>query len=141
MNKVFFDTWGWVAVANESDAYHVKVVDFYRDFLLKGGMPVTSDYVLSETITLLRARTNPKDAGIFIDTILEAAGSGRVRLEWIDQKKWEKAWQMCKKYADKPGISFVDFTSFLLMKESGIMKVLTADRHFEEVGLRFEKLF
>jgi len=42
---------------------------------------------------------------------------------------------------DKPGISFVDFTSFVLMKEVGIMKVLTADRHFEEVGLRFEKLF
>ena len=120
---------------------HAVADSEYRDFLLKGGIPVTSDYVLSETITLLRARTNPKDAGIFIDTILEAARSGRVRLDWIDQKKWEKTWQMCKRYADKPGISFVDFTSFVLMKEVGIMKVLTADRHFEEVGLRFEKLF
>jgi len=35
----------------------------------------------------------------------------------------------------------VDFTSFVLMKKFGIMKVMTADRHFEEVGLRFEKMF
>lgn len=42
---------------------------------------------------------------------------------------------------DKPGISFVDFTSFMLMKEVEIIKVSTADRHFEEIGLRFEKLF
>jgi predicted nucleic acid-binding protein len=38
-------------------------------------------------------------------------------------------------------MSFVDFTSFVLMKKVGIMKVLTADRHFKGVGLKFEKLF
>ena len=48
---------------------------------------------------------------------------------------------MVKKYNDKPYISFFDFTSFVVMKELGVSEVLTADRHFEDVGLGFKKLF
>ncbi len=38
-------------------------------------------------------------------------------------------------------VSFVDFTSFIVMKEYHLNEVLTADRHFTEIGLGFEKLF
>ena len=48
---------------------------------------------------------------------------------------------MSKKYADKPYISFTDFSSFVLMKELGVSEALTADRHFEGIGLGFKKLF
>jgi len=46
-----------------------------------------------------------------------------------------------KNHSDKPAISFVDFTSFVVMKELRLQEVATADKHFEEVGLRFTKLF
>jgi predicted nucleic acid-binding protein len=48
---------------------------------------------------------------------------------------------LCKKYKDKGDISFVDFTSFVVMRETGVLDVLTADRHFNEVGLKFRKIF
>lgn len=38
-------------------------------------------------------------------------------------------------------MSFVDFSSFIVMKEKGITEALTADKHFDEVGLGFKKLF
>ena len=138
---VFFDTWGWVAIAHRNDTHHDKVVPFYSSFLLNKGIPVTTDYVLAETITLLRSKTNPEAVTLFIDTILNAVKKDKIALEQVDVKRWEKAWQLSKKYSDKPNISFFDFSSFVVMKECNIKDVLTADRHFEEIGFGFKKLF
>ncbi len=80
MKKVFFDTWGWVAIAHKDDTHHTRVFSFYKSFLFKKGIPVTTDYILAETITLLRARTEPKGVAIFIDTILSAAKEKKILL-------------------------------------------------------------
>ncbi|HLG30033.1 MAG TPA: hypothetical protein VI387_07465 [Candidatus Brocadiales bacterium] len=141
MKKVFFDTWGWVAIAHKDDANHKKVFLYYKDFLIKKGIPVTTDFILAETITLLRGRTDPKGVGLFIDTILDAVKEERILLERIDERRWERAWEMSKRFSDKPYISFFDFSSFVIMKSLGISEVVTADRHFEEAGLGFRKLF
>lgn len=141
MKKVFFDTWGWVAIAHKNDTHHEEVVSFYESFILNKGIPVTTDYLLAETITLLRGRTEPEGIIIFINALLAASREGRIFLERINEKRWEKAWSMSRKYGDKPYISFFDLSSFVVMKEMGLKEVLTADRHFEEVGLGFKKLF
>lgn len=141
MKMVFFDTWGWASIAHRNDTHHDKVAPFYSSFLLNKGIPVTTDYVLAETITLLRSKTNPEAVTFFIDTILNAVEKDKIALEQVDMKRWEKAWQLSKKYSDKPNISFFDFTSFVVMKECNIKNVLTANKHFEEVGLGFKKLF
>lgn len=141
MKRVFFDTWGWVAIANKNDPHHAKIISFYKTFLINNGIPVTTDYVLAETITLSRAKMSPDKVGIFIDTIIDAVKKGKIVLERIDETRWEKAWNLSKKYHDKPYISFFDFSSFVVMKEVGIPNALTADRHFEEVGMGFKKLF
>ena len=62
-------------------------------------------------------------------------------IERIQEARWEKAWALSKKYGDKSAVSFVDFSSFIVMKERGIAEALTADKHFHEVGLGFKKLF
>ena len=141
MKRIFFDTWGWVAIAHKNDTHHTKVFSFYNAFLHNKGIPLTTDYILAETITLLKARTDPKGVNVFIDTLLAAVKEGRILLERINEKRWEKAWDLSKKYKDKPYISFSDFSSFVVMKETGVSEVLTADKHFEEVGLGFKKLF
>lgn len=141
MKKIFFDTWGWVAIAHKNDAYHEKAASFYRTFLLNKGVPVTTDYVLAETITLLRAKTDYQGVAVFVDTILAAVKDGRIMFEKIDEKRWIKAWELSKKYHDKPYISFFDFSSFVVMRETGVSDVLSADKHFEDVGMGFKKLF
>jgi len=141
VKKLFFDTWAWVAIAHEDDAHHKKVTSFYKTFLLNKGLPVTTDYVLAETITLLRGRTNSRDVAVFIDTLLTAAKESKIMFERVDEKRWTKAWEMSKKYHDKPYISFFDFTSFVVMKEMSVLDVLTADKHFEDIGMGFKKLF
>lgn len=139
--KVFFDTWGWLAIAHRDDQRHTEATTFYRDFLVGGGVPVTTDYILSETISLLRARTSPRGTEKFIDGILEAQGSGKIVIERIAEERWIAAWKLSKRFGDKPEISFVDFTSFVVMKELRIVAALTADRHYEFVGMGFKRLF
>lgn len=139
--KVFFDTWGWVSLAHKNDSHHKNVSSFFRNFITHNGIPVTTDLILAETITILRARTNIDGCHIFIDTLLTSADEGGILLARITKERWEKAWKLCKKYHDKPYISFVDFTSFVVMKELNIREVLSGDSHFEEVGFGFKKLF
>jgi len=44
---------------------------------------------------------------------------------------------MRQRFHDKPDISFVDFTSFVVMQELGITDVFTGDAHFKQVNLGF----
>jgi predicted nucleic acid-binding protein len=141
MKKVFFDTWGWAAIAHKGDDHHTRVFSFYKSFIANNGIPITSDYIIAETINLLRSRIDSKDAAIFIDAILDAVKKGRIILERIDEKRWTKAWELSKRYNDKPYISFFDHSSFVVMKDLRIADVLTADKHFEDVGMGFRKLF
>jgi predicted nucleic acid-binding protein len=139
--KVFFDTWGWLAIAHRDDCRHAEATAFYRDFIVAGGLPVTSDYILDETITLLRSRTVPSGTEQFIEGLLSARHSGRVQIERVTEERWSAAWKMCRKFADKTDISFTDFTSFVIMKELRITEALTADRRYELTGHGFSKLF
>ncbi len=141
MKRLFFDTWGWVAIAHKNDNHHKSVLEFYQSFLNNKGIPITTDYILAETITILRARTDPRGVKIFIDTLLEARAAEKIIFEQIDEKRWTKAWEFTKKYSDKPYISFVDFTSIVVMKEINVKDILTGDKHFENIGLDFRKLF
>lgn len=141
MRKVFFDSWGWVAIANKNDNYHERVCSFYKDLLLSRGMPVTTDYILAETITFLRSKIDFKFVDTFIETILNAAVNDKIILERIDEERWTKAWELSKKCRDKPYISFFDFSSFVVIKEIGVTDVLSADKHFEDIGMGFKKLF
>ncbi len=141
MKTVFFDSWGWVAIANKDDNYHDRVYSFYKDLLLSKGLPVTTDYILAETITFLRAKIDFRLVDIFIEAILDAVKDNRIILERIDEKRWIKAWELSKKYRDKSYISFFDLSSFVVMKELRIANVLTNDKHFADVGMGFRKLF
>ena len=141
MTPIFFDTWGWVAIANKNDKHHKGVFEFYKDYLLSGGVPITSDYILSETFTLLKSRTNIDGVIQFGEGIIQAISSSKIILENITPPRWREAWDLLKKFRDKPKISFCDFSSFVVMRESGIKEVLTNDDHFEQVGFGFKKLF
>jgi predicted nucleic acid-binding protein len=53
-SDTFFDTWAWVAIVDKDDQYHDVADKFYKKYLSQNRIPITSDYVLSESFTLLR---------------------------------------------------------------------------------------
>ncbi len=46
MKKVFFDTWGWAAIAHKDDMHHSEILSFYRTFLLRKGIPDFSSFIV-----------------------------------------------------------------------------------------------
>jgi len=139
--KLFIDTWGWLALGDRRDPSHQRVKKFLRAFDSRGGLAYTTDYVLDETITrLFMLVPFPIAKGYVERTIWEAVATGHLRLERITPERFAKAWGLRKRYHDKPEISFTDLTSFIIMEELRIREALTADAHFEHVGLGFTRV-
>lgn len=100
---------------------------------------VTSDFVLTELINYLYTSFAPNRAQAAVELIFEQVATGSLRLVHVSPDQFQQAWQLRKKYADKPDISFIDFTSFVVMHEMGIRDVFTGDAHFEQVGFGFRR--
>jgi predicted nucleic acid-binding protein len=93
--------------------------------------------VLGETITYLYDALGAAPAQGFINTLFGAIDAGTYQLAHVSPMKFRRAWQLRQKYQDKPDISFVDFTSMVLMQDLGIAAVFTGDAHFRQVNLGF----
>ncbi|HED03407.1 MAG TPA: PIN domain-containing protein [Candidatus Fraserbacteria bacterium] len=63
-----------------------------------------------------------------------------MRVERVTADRFSAAWELRKRFQDKPLISFTDLLSMVLMKEQGIRQVLTEDEHFIQVGMGFSRV-
>ena len=102
-----------------------------RDACLRdGGILVTTDYVIDETLTLVRVRLGLRAAA---DWWAQIDASSRIRWERIDASRAEKARDWFFEWTAE-NVSFTDCTSFVVMKELGLRRALTTDRHFLQAG-------
>lgn len=123
-----------VAMADADDPSYTASRRVRDSCMRGGGVLVTTDYVIDETLTLIRRRVGLRAVTRWWTHV--SAGS-RVRWEWIDPIRAEKARRWFFKWNDKD-FSFTDCTSFVVMKELRIHRALTTDRHFSQAG--FESL-
>jgi predicted nucleic acid-binding protein len=137
---IFVDTWAWIALCDKSDQHHSQAVTQHRKLQKARRKYVTSDFVLSELITYLYDALPAVKAQAFVESIFVAAEAGRYLLLHISPSQFRQAWKMRQKYHDKPDISFVDFTSMVVMQDEGITEIFTGDAHFRQVGLGFQLL-
>lgn len=130
MNWLFADTAGWVAAADAADERNAAVRAARDAWLERGGGLLTTDYVVDETLTVLRARLGLPAAAVWWRQV---QASRRVRIEWLNAARAEKARGLFFRYRDK-SFSFTDCTSFTVMKELGIRTAWTLDAHFRRAG-------
>ena len=130
MTGLFVDTAGWVACADQSDPAH-DACRAARDKAMRAGlMLVTTDFVVDETLTLMRLRLGVQVAEAWWRQI---DGSSRVRWERISQERFDRALELFFRHRDK-GYSFTDCTSFAVMRELKLTRALTTDKHFKQMG-------
>ena len=123
---IFVDTSAWFSAYVPSDPLHYRV----QQLLSVSDRIVTSDYVLDETVTLLKAHGHVDRALHFGPRLLE----GRAAIfEYLQPHDIEQAWIVFSQYRDKEW-SFTDCTSFVLMKRLSIVNVVTLDNHFREMS-------
>jgi predicted nucleic acid-binding protein len=135
---ILVDTWAWVALADRRDQHHRKAKAAHAKLVQAGRRYVTTDYILGETITYLFPAIGAVQAQAFVDVVLAAADSGQHLMVHVSPTQFRAAWDMRKKFRDKPDISFVDFTSMVVMRDLKITDVFTGDRHFRRVNLGFQ---
>ncbi len=139
-SDIFIDTWAWLTMADRDDPRHTEVARFYQRAATRRLPVYTSDYVLSELITLLFRRISFAKASNFIEGLLTSAERGQIRVERVTSKRFATTWEWRKRFQDKPRISFTDLSSMVIMDELGIQQVLTEDEHFMHVGRDFVRV-
>ena len=98
---------------------------------------MTTDAVVSETLTLARMRSGPLVAFRVLDLIEQSVG---LRLEWVGTSRFDAAKAYFRRHTTDHRYSFTDCTSFIVMRELGIQQVITGDEHFEHVGMGFTRI-
>ena len=130
MNAVFVDTGGWIACADRADPAHVACTAARDATLEAGRILITTDFVVDETLTLIRFRLGLAAANAWWQQI---DGSARLRWERVASERFERARNLFFQYRDKE-LSFTDCTSMAVMRELKLKTVITTDRHFHQVG-------
>jgi predicted nucleic acid-binding protein len=135
MRAFLYDTWAFVALANERDAGHEAAVLLDVELELRGYAAVTTDYILAETITQLNRRAAPPVAIAFLNKVLSRLDSGDLSLVEINGERRGKAYVLFRRLAPSARqLSFTDVTSFVVLHELAITHAFTADRHFHQAG-------
>lgn len=125
----FADTSFWFALRASDDEHHLAAVAAWR---AKGAPIVTSNHVIGETWTLLRARLGYSHGVAFLDAV---RSSPRVTVHQVDAVTEAEAWEWLRRHGERP-YSFVDATSFALMRRLRIRDALTYDDDFAVAGFR-----
>ena len=127
---IFVDTSGFYALLIKGDDQHPAAKRVLSEARRRKRGFVTSDYVLDETATLLKARGFVHLLASFFET-LEA--SHACRIEWTDSDCFHESRLFFLKHADQAW-SFTDCVSFRIMKQLRLRDALTKDAHFQEAG-------
>jgi predicted nucleic acid-binding protein len=118
----FVDTWAWLAIAYAKDPYHAVASAQHRLFRRQKRRYVTTDYVLSETISALFRAVPFGMAKHFMTNLFQSVRAGRHRLEYVTPDQFHRAYDLRLRYHDKPDISLVDFTSMVVSRISASRK-------------------
>src|SRR5262245_48864011 len=88
MNAVLVDTGGWMACADRSDPAHVACTAARDATLEADRILITTDFVVDETLTLIRFRLGLTAANAWWQQI---DGSARLRWERVENDRFERA--------------------------------------------------
>ncbi len=133
--KLLIDTSAFKAFYDEDDEHHEEATSFLRR-IKEETVPYkrffTTDYVLDETLTLIRLAHSHAKSVEFGDALLN---SKAILLIYINENVVKNAWNMFKEYTDKFW-SFTDCVSFIIMKKLKITSAFAFDKNFVQAGFR-----
>jgi predicted nucleic acid-binding protein len=124
------DTGAWFAIQAADDAHHEAAREVLPAVLDASRSLVTSNLVVGETYTLLRLTRGYREARRFLDKV---SVSGKLERLCITEPLERHAYEILHRYADHP-FSFVDATSFALMRQQRIQHAFAFDSHFRTAG-------
>jgi uncharacterized protein len=125
---IFVDTSYWVALRNRRDANHSRARALLQRVAAK--TLITSNHVRGETWTYLRRRAGHASAVGFLDSLEQ---SKRVQVVAVTPSQEAEALRWLRRH-DEREYSFVDATSFVMMRSQRMRDALAFDGDFSAAG-------
>lgn len=125
---IYVDTSFWIGLRNRRDPHHEEARALYR--LQADAGFVSSNHVRGETWTYLRRKAGHGAAVSFLDMVDR---SPRLRIVMIEEKHEAEALRWLRQH-DEREYSFVDATSFALMRTLRLRGALAFDGDFAAAG-------
>lgn len=130
MQRLLVDTSALVALGDRGEGRHRNASRCLRQ--IRGTRLFLTDYVLDETLTLLRLRAGPRPTDALMREVREAR---TFELVFVDPKLFWKALDRFEKFADQT-VSFTDCTSFVVMEHFKLDAAFSFDDDFRRAGFR-----
>ena len=130
LRAVFVDTGAWVALRYARDQQHGRARGLLRRLRRDGLGLVTTEWVLAEVVTLLKAR-GAIDHAVTLGGALQAGRLGHVVESTPDRRR--RAWDLFLRYRDQR-VGWVDCASFAVMEELGLGQFFGFDEDFVRAG-------
>jgi predicted nucleic acid-binding protein len=125
---IFVDSSFWIGLSRVRDDRHgdaLRLIQAHQRSQL-----ITTNHVCGETWTFLRKRDGHDVAVRFVDG---AEGAQRLRIVEATPEVERDAWEWLRRHDERP-YSFVDATSFALMRRLGIREAFAFDGDFAAAG-------
>lgn len=124
---ILVDTGAWFAAFIPEDPDYAAA----SGWLESNEQPlITTDYIIDETLTLMRARRQRQRA-VRIGAQFFAGELAKVHR--ITEDEFRRAWDVFRAFTDKDW-SFTDCTSKVVMEVLGITTAFSFDQHFRQFG-------
>ena len=132
VSGIFIDTSAFFAAEVPRDQFYQRSRQRWNELSGTAIRLYSSDAIFQETAMLLHYRSGPSSAIRWIELQMQSE-----LIIWlpINAQVQKAALPWMKKFADQ-AVSFVDATSFVLMRRENIRHVFTFDRHFAAAGFR-----
>lgn len=124
MRALFVDTGVWLAFLDAADPLHARartVIEANRSYPF-----LSTDLVLSETVTMIRRELGPDRAGAFGREFLEGKIASLIRPEPED---WQTGLALICKYTEQK-LSLADAVSIAVIQRMRIERAAAFDKHF-----------
>jgi uncharacterized protein len=125
---IFVDSSFWIALRLSRDERHEEAAQLLKRY--GDGNLVTSNHVRGETWTFLGRRAGHRSAVNFLDLIERTV---RLQIVFVSEQLEGQALRWLRRH-DEREYSFVDATSFALMRSLRIKEALAFDGDFEAAG-------
>ena len=130
LRAVFVDTGAWVALRYRRDQYHARARALLRRLGAEGIGLVTTEWVLAEAVTLLKAR-GAVDYALALGETIQAGRLGHLVESTPERRR--RAWDLFVRYRDRR-VGWVDCASFAVMEELRLGRFFGFDEDFARAG-------
>ncbi|MGH9196829.1 MAG: type II toxin-antitoxin system VapC family toxin, partial [Acidimicrobiia bacterium] len=128
----FADTSWWVAWSLPSDGRHRDALAMLAH-LGPAELVLSTNLVVGETWIFLRRRDGHRSSVAFVDTVGVLQEQSKLTVHRVTIEQEAKAWGWLRRH-DERAYSFVDATSFEVMRDRRLREALAFDQDFAAAG-------